>query len=424
MKETVCSLLVLAAWPALAQPAVGCASVYRSYQAMAAAPALSNRATAVTSGPQAHWFGYYDKDQLDPTGRYLLALRTSFEHRLPKPGEAAEVGMIDLLDGNRWLALGESRAWCWQQGCMLQWRPGSAREAVWNDCEGDRFVCRVLDVRTRAVRTLPRAVGHLSPDGKTAVCEDFSRAWDFRPGYGYAGVPDPYASQTAPAEAGVWRMDMETGETRMLISLADLAKVPYAEQTPKDKHYVNHLEWSPDGRRFLLYDRWSGAGGMPTRVFTLGADGKDLRLLSTRDASHYIWRDSQHVLIWANGAYNLYRDDGSGEPKETLWQAPNGHQSYVPGTQNAWLVTDTYDRRLYLVHLPTRSFVPLGFFPQDKAYAGEWRCDLHPRVSRDGRWVFFDSPHVGNGRQLYRVDISAIMRQPPVPPEANKQDKP
>jgi len=213
-------------------------------------------------------------------------------------------------------------------------------------------------------------------------------------------------------------MDMETGETRLLISLADLAKVPYAKQTPQDKRYVNHLAWSPDGRRFLLYDRWSGTGGMPTRVFTLGADGQDVRLLAAADASHYIWRDPQHDLIWANGAYKLYKDDGSGEPKATLWPAPNGHQSYIPGTQNAWLVTDTYDRNLYLVHLPTGSFVPLGHYPQDKAHAGEWRCDLHPRVSRDGRWVFFDSPHAGNGRQLYRVDIAGIIRQRPAPSEA------
>jgi hypothetical protein len=415
-------LLVFAVWPALAQSAEG-APVYRSYPAMAAAPVVSNRATAITAGPQAYWFGYYDKDQLDASGRYLLAMRTSFEHRLPTPGEPAEVGMIDLQDGGRWIALGESRAWCWQQGCMLQWRPGHASEAVWNDREGDRFVCRVLDVHTRAARTLPRAIGHLAPDGRSAVCEDFSRAWDFRPGYGYAGVPDPYANQTAPAEVGVWRMDMATGETRLLVSLADLVKIPYAKQAPEDKHYVNHLAWSPGGRRFLLYDRWSGAGGMPTRVFTLGADGRDLRLLCTRDASHYIWRDDEHVLIWA-GAYKLYKDDGSGEPKATLWQAPNGHQSYVPGTKNEWVVTDTYDRSLYLVHLPTGSFVPLGRYPQDKAYAGEWRCDLHPRVSRDGRWVFFDSPHAGNGRQLYRVDIAEIVRQRPVPNEAAVEAKP
>jgi len=62
---------------------------------------------------------------------------------------------------------------------------------VWNDRDGDRFVCRVLDVKTRKLRTLPRPVGHLSPDGKLALCEDYSRIWNFRAGYGYAGLPTP-----------------------------------------------------------------------------------------------------------------------------------------------------------------------------------------------------------------------------------------
>jgi hypothetical protein len=39
----------------------------------------------------------------------------------------------------------------------------------------------------------------------------------------------------------------------------------------------------------------------------------------------------------------------------------------------------------------------------------EWRYDSHPRVSRDGRRVIMDSPHGGNGRQQYVVDISRIV---------------
>jgi len=41
--------------------------------------------------------------------------------------------MVDLNSGDTWTQLGESRAWCWQQGCMLQWRPGSKNEIIWND---------------------------------------------------------------------------------------------------------------------------------------------------------------------------------------------------------------------------------------------------------------------------------------------------
>ena len=87
----------------------------------------------LTDGPGHYWFGYYDKLQIDPQGRYVLSNKVLFEGRSPKADDSIEVGMIDLLDNNKWIKLGESRAWNWQQGCMLQWRPGSAHQVVWND---------------------------------------------------------------------------------------------------------------------------------------------------------------------------------------------------------------------------------------------------------------------------------------------------
>lgn len=383
---------------------------------------------AVTKGPKFHWFGYYDKHQFDPTGRYLLAHQADFEHRSPTPDDVIKIGMVDLADGDRWIELGETRAWSWQQGAMLQWRPGSDSEILFNDREGDRFVCRVLDVKTRRIRTLPMAIGHVSPDGKQALCDDFARIQHMRPGYGYAGVEDPYKDDPAPEKAGVYRMDLDTGQTRFLVSIAALARIPYPTATPRDRHYLNHLQWSPDGRRFLMFNRWvGGVSGQPTRVFTADtADGGNLRLLSAVGASHYMWRDNDHVLIWGLGGYKLYADDGSGEPQTTLWTAPNGHQSFIPGTRKQWLVTDTYpqggkrEQIVYLFHLPTgRAFI-LGRFHSPKAYSGEWRCDTHPRVSRDGRFVVIDSPHGGEGRQQYLIDISRIVDGEGIRPAAAK----
>jgi hypothetical protein len=392
--------------------------IFRSFDELAQANEVSlPPVRAVTRGPAFHWFGYYDKFQLDPGGRYLLSLEAGFEHRLPKPGDAVKTGMVDLADGDRWIELGESRAWSWQQGCMLQWRPGSDREVVWNDREGEKFVCRVLDVKTSQLRTLPRAIEHISPDGRFAACADFSRIAEIRPGYGYAGIPDRFADQAAPAELGVWRMDMESGETAMLVSLADVVRIPHDHPQPGQKHYINHLSWSPDGKRLLFFHRWTGAPGQPTRVFTVGADGRDLRLLSARSASHWAWRDPEHVVIWADGAYRLYQDDGSGEPKETLWKAPNGHHSFLPGTDNEWLVADTYpqgekrEQIAYLVNPSRGQFILLGCFPS--SYEGEWRCDTHPRVSRDGKQVIIDSPHGGNGRQQYVIDIGGVLPSSP-----------
>ena len=39
--------------------------------------------------------------------------------------------MVDLAEGDRWIELGASRAWNWQQGCMLQWAPGTQSEVRW-----------------------------------------------------------------------------------------------------------------------------------------------------------------------------------------------------------------------------------------------------------------------------------------------------
>ena len=83
--------------------------------------------------------------------------------------DVIKIGMVDLQDNDRWIELGQSRAWNWQQGCMLQWRPGSQTEIMWNDRQGENFVCNILDVRTRKKRTVPFAIYSVSPDGNTAV---------------------------------------------------------------------------------------------------------------------------------------------------------------------------------------------------------------------------------------------------------------
>src|SRR4051794_28963736 len=70
----------------------------------------------LTRGPKFHWFGYYDKLEFDPGSRYVLGMEVGFENRTPAPDDVITVGMIDLANDDKWTPLGESRAWCWQQG--------------------------------------------------------------------------------------------------------------------------------------------------------------------------------------------------------------------------------------------------------------------------------------------------------------------
>jgi hypothetical protein len=234
----------------------------------------------ITSGPKHHWFGYYDKLEFDPTSRYVLGQEVDFEHRSPKPTDVIKVGMVDLKENDRWIELGQSTAWCWQQGCMLQWIPGSKSKVVWNDREKDRYVCRILDVETRELRTIPRAIYALSPDGRTAISTDFRRLGDTRPGYGYNGIADPNADILAPDDSGIWRIDLETGRDQLLFSIADV--VAFGQPLPSSrsvKHWFNHLLFNTDGSRFVFLHRWQVGQGRQTRMITAGLDGKNLRVL-------------------------------------------------------------------------------------------------------------------------------------------------
>ncbi len=70
----------------------------------------------ITQGPQHHWFGYYDKWQIDPTCRYALSMEVDFEHRSPTADDSIKIGIIDMDKGDIWTEIATTQAWCWQQG--------------------------------------------------------------------------------------------------------------------------------------------------------------------------------------------------------------------------------------------------------------------------------------------------------------------
>lgn len=378
----------------------------------------------ITKGPGFHWFGYYDKHQFCPQNRFVLSNKVAFEHRSPQPEDEIEVGMIDLEDKDRWIPLGKTKAWNWQQGCMLQWIGEQGHRVIWNDRRKDRFISWIMDVKTGEKQELPSAIYSLSPDGREAVSCDFSRVADCRPGYGYAGIRDPYFERMAPAQTGITRVDLQTGQSRLILShelLANTGKV--IDNHPNSKHHAYHLLVGPDGRRFILLHRWTQPkGGHLTRLITANMDGSDLRIvIGNGYASHFIWRDKDHILSQAkdwlgnpNWGDFLFADRNDGILEE-IGQGvldSGGHLTYL--RNNEWILNDTYPkgvRRLqtpHLYHLASGKRVDLAQLSSPPQYSGEWRVDNHPRSSRDGNWVCLDAPDGDRGRQLHLIDIRGI----------------
>ncbi len=378
---------------------------------------------AITNGPQYHWFGYYDKCQMDPTNRYALGMSVDFEHRSPTANDTIQLGIIDLEKSNAWQHIATTQAWCWQQGCMLQWIPKSNTDIIWNDREGDHFISKIYNTQTGQTRTLPQAIYTLSPNGKTAIGTDFRRINHMRPGYGYAGIPDPNHNVRAPEDVGIYTVDLETGKSELIVTIADVAQIPYPHgDISQARHYFNHLLFNTNGTRFIFLHRWRFAeGSFHTRMLTANLDGTDLHVVDDYGKmSHFIWRDPHTILGWAyhpshNDKFYLYQDQTNQAPKPIgpNTMTVNGHCTYLPG--NEWILNDTYpskDNRNqipYVYHVQTGKRIDLGVFPSPAPYTGEWRCDLHPRFSPNGQFVIIDSAHEGKGRQMYRIDISDLV---------------
>ncbi len=388
-------------------------------------------ARVITQGQNYHWFGYYDKLQFDPTNRFVLGMQVDFEGRSPRPEDEIKIGMVDLESNDEWIELGSSKAWGWQQGCMLQFVPGSDSLIIWNDRLDGKFVSHLFNVYTKKEKILPFAVYALSPDGIHAVTTDFERIQDTRKGYGYAGIPDPNSDELAPDDAGIYLCNLKTGEKNLIITYRQMVEMPMLvdDAANKDrvtqKNWFNHLLFNPDGSRFIFLHRWKAkskrdVGGFATLMYTSDLKGEKINLVDPSNyTSHFIWKNKDQITAWtrqiSHGPGFYVFTDGKPEETYVLSQEKmpvNGHNTYLPNNPN-WILNDTYPdknrmQHVYLYNSKTDIKIPLGDFYLSPEYKGEWRCDTHPRSDNSGKIVCIDCPVEGSGRQLILLDISGI----------------
>lgn len=369
------------------------------------------RLTPVTHGPAHHFFGYYDKSPWDASGRWLLGMKAAFMDRPPGPEDELEIGMIDTASGNEWVPLATSRAWNWQQGCMLQWL-GGGPEIAFNDRRGDHFITRIIHTHTGEEHDLERPVYAIHPAGHVALSINFSRLHHQRPGYGYPCVPDRWREIPEPEEDGIFVMDLTTGKSRLILSLAQAAQHERNAAFEGKMHRFNHLQFSRDGARFAFLHRYQAEGPHETRLMTLGLDGEELQTLSDHGmVSHYDWHSDGSIIAWArrrgmpDGYFIFPREGGRPERLEVKEFTGDGHCSFSPCGR--YLLTDTYPdaerrQRLMIYDIAAREVVyahSLG----SASLPDEIRCDLHPRWSRDGRQISIDSTFEGT-RQIYTLE--------------------
>lgn len=362
------------------------------------------------------FFGYYDISPFNFDESILLATRAPFLNTPPQADIPLEIGYYHLRNGlTKFVKIGRTTTWCWQQGCRLQWYPlsmqGENNRVIYNALIDNQFGCYIQDIwNNKIVRQYRRAIYSVSPDGRFGLSLNFSRLGRLRPGYGYVNLPDETEGELAPEEDGIWYIDMDTGEDTLLLSIADIVQLKPLETMQGAEHYFNHICLNPDGTRFLFFHVWLKEGERYTRLITCNADGSEpYALINEGHVSHYTWKSSDEILCFSTHAntgmkYHLYRDKTS--YKEVVGDGllvMDGHPSYSPGDH--FILTDTYpdrysDRHLLLFDVAHKQLIDIGGFFSPYKYKGELRCDLHPRWSPSGSYIAFDSAHEGR-RSLY-----------------------
>ena len=92
----------------------------------------------------------------------------------------------------------------------------------------------------------------------------------------------------------------------------------------------------------------------------------------------------------------------------------NGHCSLSPDEK--WILTDTYPiskKKLIVEELyGDKQYISSEYSPHNEGPIFT-RCDLHPRWSLDGKFIFFDSTY-GCNRSVYFIDLTKVISNYPI----------
>jgi len=395
---------------------------------------------AVTSGPHEHLLAsYYGINSWSPNQRYVSVLRTDLNGRLPEAGERCTLGLVDLKDGNKFIPVTTTACWNFQEATMAHWLNDD--EIIFNDVRDGKFKAVVINWRTKKERVLPMPISAVSTDMKWALSINYARLSIVRPDYGYAGDgQDPRETVEWPDDDGLWKMDLKTGETKLILSVAAARRLMPATEEVKGKPgrplaYFCHTIISKDDAKIFFLARsinWFDkkihkTSPWETTSLTVNSDGTELRrcFKDGWKGSHFNWApDGSHKLLVTAVWNGEKREPGSrfdwspveftvGE-EEKVRRIGGGaldwdwHCLYSPdgkfmSGETYW--TKNFERPWILVRLSDGITKPIGSFYVPKEYrTTHWRCDLHARYRPDGRQIAFNSVHEGS-RQVYFFDI-------------------
>lgn len=388
----------------------------------------------LTEGPMEHKHMYHIVCPWSPDQRMLLMMR--YDRTKPE----ADICVQDMAGGEV-RAVGSTTHWNTHHGANQKWLGQSDRILYEARKENDELTIVTVQPDGSEQRTYTTSqfdqLLTCSPDGR----------------YAYGGTPLKQLfpnDELAPRhDKGLMRLDLETGESELLLSIEDaLALLPNADEAGKAHLFVKMMIPHPRTGRImfnLTNTHWDRDGSEPRIrcLITVDPDGSNPAYLGNA-RHHPNWHPIENRVIANVGDFNdvtrfgLYHGDGSGLLEYVPAARGAGHPTFSPNGK--WIFTDgkSYpDGRSYTIFCEPqtgREIIAATFhaisegYPSFKAVdnrgPGESVSDAlarasaegsktrqthgHPSWSRDGSVVLFNAD-LGDGSQLYAIDVQRTL---------------
>ena len=411
---------LLAAEPAVAEPPAG---------------EWSTSTRQITFGPQHHFFGYFGHVRTIPwnaSGRYLVALQTDFQERMPKPGEAADIVLLDAQNDYAVSVVDRTRAWNFQQGTMFYWNPQAPETQFFfndRDPETHEVFCVLFDtskgkhgerIAEYRFSDTPIGNGGVAQRGGWFLGINYGRLARLRPVTGYPGVRDWTAEPSDSSAAdGVFKINVVTKQKQLLVSFKQLADVLRTKYPTVDENelFINHTLWSRNDERIFFFAR-SGFDRKVTRIdapFVMNADGSNLQPLALHIGGHPEW-ESDRRLIGVRGNEQILFDVEEQKVVGTIGPAglfPKPGGDIALSADGRWFINGHGDKGKNYYTLFRRAdgaYSRTSGFNQGGYTAGELRIDPSPNWNRDGT-QFLSVAVDGKGtRQIFVTTIADSSR--------------
>jgi hypothetical protein len=389
---------------------------------------------------------FFDTSPISPSGRYAALLQMPQEERLPEPGEAAGIVLVDLHTAEE-RVVAQTFGWEPQMGANINW--GADDDSLfYNDVNPNTWqpLCVRLNPHTGEKRSMPGSIYRISPDGKTIIsaCPKRMRRTQF--GYGVI-VPDEFVPRNGgfQDDDGLYALDTETGESRLLVSIKDVFD---RAEPPIDKAlyeqgecYGFHCKFNPQGDRLLFTMRWFRTDleqpwdmikkGLKYWVLTMKPDGSDIRVAVGPEQ----WEKGGHHINWypdgrrlsmnlcLDGDKQLYLvevgADGTNIGKIIDTIPGSGHPTVHPNGRH--IVTDSYGhekvafgdgtvpiRFIDLQEKKEETIVRIPIANPGTLVSGALRVDPHPAWAPDHNHLVFNG-YVGGTRRVFIADLSGVL---------------